>query len=156
MKFLALFIMLLFFTGTALANPSDQLAKSLSEQMGVPDKYRKTELMKLITLPIMPGSTMVFNRYNGLSFDDFATSLPFTVLLSQNPIDEVLKFYDENLTGFYKVVGNDRFVYFESEPQSLENHPVNNLDKIWIEIEPSIVDGKNVTLIKMNYQLSNV
>jgi len=156
MKFRSLFIMLLFFTGVTLASPSEELATSLAEKMGVPDKYRKVDLEKLISLPVVPGATMVFNRYNGLSFDDFATSLPFAVLLSQDSVEQVLSFYDKNLTGFYKVKGNDQIVYFESEPQSLENHPVSNLDKVWIEIQPSVVDGDNVTLIKINYQLSNM
>ncbi|MEX5412768.1 hypothetical protein [Atlantibacter hermannii] len=153
MKFSRWLLVIVFFSGLSFAQSLDTLAQSLARQMGVPEKYRQPELSTSITLPVIPESTLVFNRYNGIAFDDYGTSLPFAMFLSPVTETATVNFYQQRLPHFHKVMRNNAIIYFAEETGPVDNHPVDNIDKVWVEIQPWTIDGVAVTLVKMNYRL---
>ncbi|QFH70247.1 hypothetical protein FR762_11105 [Enterobacter sp. E76] len=153
MKLSRWLLFILFFSGPSFAQSLDTLAQSLARQMGVPEKYRQTDLSAYVTLPVLPESTLVFNRYNGIAFDDYGASLPFAMFIS--PVTEMatVNFYQQRLPHFHKAMRNNAVIYFAEETGAVDNHPVDNIDKVWVEIQPYTIDGVAVTLVKMNYRL---
>lgn len=153
MKLSRWLLFIMFLSGISCAQDMDNLAQSLARQMGVPEKYRQIWLRDNVTLPVYPGSTLVFNRYNGIAFDDYGTSLPFAIFISPASEAATVNFYQRQLPHFHKVIRSDAVIYFAEETGLSDNHPVDNIDKVWVEIQPSTVDGVTVTLVKMNYRL---
>ena len=147
----ALFLSL--FACTALADNTAQLTLSLAQKMGVPEKYRETSLVRVIPFVQYPESKLVFNRYNGIAFDDHGTSLPFAMFLSLAPAETLEKFYDKHLPGFHKIRHGDSTLWFADEVKSVVNFPVDHIDKVWVALQPFVVDGVSVMLVKMNYRL---
>lgn len=153
MKFRCWILVLLFFSGISSAQDLDLLAQSFARQMGVPEKYRQTELSAYVTLPLLPKSTLVFNRYNGIVFDDHGTSLPFAIFISPVTNIATVNFYDHQLPQFHKVINSDSVIYFAENTKSEDINSMDNIDKVWVEIQPYIIEGVAVTLVKMNYRL---
>ncbi len=152
MKLCRWLLFTLLFSGVSVAHNLDMLAQSLALQMGVPEKYRHAELIKNVTLPLLPASTLVFNRYNGIAFDDYRTSLPFAMVISPVSNADTVSFYDRHLSQFHKVTHSDSVIYFAEKTRPGDNHPVDNIDKVWVEVKPYTIDGVTVTLVKMNYR----
>lgn len=147
-------IILSLFASKALAGNTDQLALLLAQKMGVPENYRGTSLVRVIPFAQYPESKLVFNRYNGIAFDDHGTSLPFAMFLSLAPAEMLEKFYDEQLPGFHKIRDGDSTLWFAEEVKSVVNFPVDHIDKVWVALQPFVVGGVSVMLVKMNYRLS--
>lgn len=147
-------LILSLFAGVALADNIDQLTQSLAQKMGVPEKYRQTSLVRVIPFAQYPESKLVFNRYNGITFDDHGSSLPFAMFLSLASAETLEKFYDKQLPGFHKIRHGDSTLWFASEVKTVVNFPVDHIDEVWVALEPFIVDGVKVMLVKMNYRLA--
>ncbi|WP_313063812.1 hypothetical protein [Atlantibacter hermannii] len=152
MKLCRWLLFTLLFSGVSFAQSVDTLAQSLALQMGVPEKYRQAELTKSVTLPLLPDSTLVFNRYNGIAFDDYGTSLPFAMFISPVSDADTVSFYDQQLSQFHKVTHSDSVIYFAEKTRPGDIHPVDNINKVWVEVQPYTIEGVTVTLVKMNYR----
>ncbi|WP_437610540.1 hypothetical protein [Erwinia sp. V71] len=145
-------LMLFLSMGGVQAAAIDDASTSLATQMGVPAKYSRPELVSMISLPVYVPAVLVFNRYNGMAFDDQRPSLPFSVLISADEINRVVAYYDKMLPAYQKHQSEASVIYLQQEASTVEGFPLTFRDKVYVEVSPWPVGHHTGTLIKISYQ----